>query len=217
MVARIRAVFNETGTTSGFLNDANNLYPYIDSAQNEIINTLMALQKRKRIAEPFYECELLKVIIGYKQFDILNNKTVYKFTDMGITDYKEPYDLQLINASYAYKRSAALMNLSQMHWCEKNEYQKPTLKNPAYAINNYIEIVISPAPVLDAVQTNGGEFRYYFKPLEITGGATPITIRSRCHEAMIYFSLSLAYDQDKEKELAMKYQKLFENEILQLI
>ena len=63
MILRIRSIFNETGTTSGFLSDADNIKKYIDSSQNQIIDRLLSLQKGLQKTLPFFEIEALKILI----------------------------------------------------------------------------------------------------------------------------------------------------------
>lgn len=210
MILRIRSIFNETGTTSGFLSDANNIKKYIDTSQNQIIDRLLSLQKGMQNTQPFFEIEALKILIVKNTFDIVSDTDTYLFGALGITNYKQTYDLQADLNNSGVKKGCTYRNISQMKWNDLNTYQAASFSYPYYSINTSSEIIISPAPT--ANKDDGADYRYYKKPEEVTG-ATELTLTSECHEAVLYLSTAMAYDQDKELQLAAKYYQLFEKTI----
>lgn len=207
MILRIRSIFNETGTDSGFLDDADNIKKYIDTSQNQIIDRLLSLQKGMQKTLPFFEVEALKILITKVTFNIDIAVDTYLFGDLAIENYKQPYDLQADLNNSGLKKGCTYKHVSEMKWNALNTYQAASLAYPYYTVNTSSEIIVAPTPTANG--TNAADFRYYKKPAEVTG-SVELTLTSECHEAILYLSTALAYDQDKEQGLAAKYYQLFE-------
>lgn len=209
IILRIRSIFNETGTTSGFLSDADNIKKYIDSSQNQIIDRLLSLQKGLQKTLPFFEIEALKILITLNTFNIDIAVDTYLFADLAIEDYKQVYDLQADLNNSNLKKGCTYRNSSEMKWNALNTYQSASFAYPYYTVETSSKIIVAPTPT--ANKTNGADFRYYKQPAEVTG-STELTLTSECHEAILYLAVSLAFDQDKETALATKYYSLFEKQ-----
>lgn len=212
MILRIRSIFDESGTTSGFLTDTN-IKKYIDSAQNQIIDRLLALQKKMQMLHPFFEYDSLKILITLKTFNITNATDTYSFTSIAISDYKENYDLQ-VNVAGTGKYGATYTDIAKLKWIAQNTYEAPNAAHPVYAIDRSNGIIIAPVPTADTA--SGADFRYYKLPADISAGGD-ITLLTETHEAMMYLALSMAYDQDKEGNYAAKYLNLFEKHLATIL
>lgn len=212
MILRIRSIFDESGTTSGFIAD-DDIKRYIDSSQNQIIDRLLALQKKMQQLHPFFEYDSLKVLITLKSFNVTNTTDTYSFGTIVISDFKENYDLQ-INVAGTGKYGATYTDIAKLKWIGQNTYEAPNASHPVYAIDRSNGLIISPVPTEDTA--NGADFRYYKIPADVSTGGD-LTLLSETHEAMMYLALSMAYDQDKEGNYAAKYLNLFEKHLATIL
>lgn len=215
MLLRIRAIFNETGTTSGFLDNDANLLKYIDSGQNEVADRLLSVQTKMKVIKPFFEYDSLKVLITLHNFPLETGVYEYRFSDLTITDYKLQYDLQIED------KGATFLPIAELEWRKQNSFLSANVYNPYYTINSSSSIEISPVPT---IYENGYEvnFRYYKKPFSLTDNVitgpivSELTLLPETHEAIMYYALSLAYEQDKETNLSTKYLTKFEKQLAEL-
>lgn len=213
LILRARSILNEIGTTSGFWSDTNSLYKYLDSAQREVIDNLLQLQKKMQKVNEFYESESLKILITSKTFNLTTADT-YTFSGLSLTDYKWNYDLQLDLNGGGTKYGATYKSIAEMMWQKNNYATAPSLKSPIYAIETSSQLVLYPAPTGSI--TNGGIFRYYKTPATVTS-SQDLLLTSETHEALLYFTVALALEQDKNNTDASRFMKMFYDKLMTLI
>lgn len=175
---------------------------------------MISLQTLRRKREPFFEYQVIKPLVTSTSGKVgLGLTTEIAFGDLGVTDYKAPYELFLLYGESIVP--ATLVTPAELRWNEQNQYQQANVSKPQYAIYSSKEIWFRPGISADDTINNAITFYYYQAPPKITvsgGTITDLTISERAHECILYYVLSKCFDKDKEIELAKKYTEAYEKE-----
>ena len=198
-VLRVRAIYDENGVTSGFLDNTNDIYKFIDSGHNELITIgilrLRLSRKLKDNQEPAFLTPLIKI-------DPLNTTTI----GATLQEYALPADyIETYRATYDYSGGATalkncdLMTFDEAYLKQSISLLQADLNNPVYYIR-LGKIGFYPQPI--GAHANSYEHYYIYKPAEIVSGTSAFILGTECHEAIVKYTAYLSFMKDGEMNLA---------------
>lgn len=220
MLSRLRGLLDES--SAGFWTDAQ-LYQYLDSAQNLIINKLLDKQKQLKLAlGNNYEIETLKPLI--KLSSAISTSTNPNISLSGISDLLEIYQVYLYDNT---NKNELLLNYIPLYDFRRRKenaytshtYSKADKTGQVYCSWYQGNIVTSfTAITTDTTYTtyvyDKAYVYYYAQPTAVAAGQN-YTLPSNTHEAGVLFAAALAnFQNGKVQEGNLFYQqaeKLIQN------
>jgi hypothetical protein len=214
VLGEVRARAAERGVTSGFYDNAAELYKYMTSVRNLAYEFLLKSMRELRKGEKFYEPECLKDAIKDKNFNLGNGTVDYDIVStLLITDFKAVYSLELCTNNDGNLYPAAELTDKERRERQKNPFSQAKHTMPTFSRKKKT-ISISPAPT--AAVTNGGLLKYYPELPEITA-SVDTGLGSEMNNVLIEGTLWKAMEQDGQYGYAKGYKEEFYNQLQLLI
>jgi len=215
MLSRLRALLDEP--SAGFYTDAQ-LYQYLDSAQNLIIEFLISKQRSLRTVKgDTFEIETLKPLI--KLTSAIATGANPNISLSGVNDIIELYQIYLYNNSSGTELLLTYIPLRDLKQRSQNSYTAHSYNSTLHTGQVYCSLYQGNILTsFNAITTDTSSFYdkakvyYYAQPTAVSAGQN-YTLPSETHEAGILFAVSLALEQDKKTQEA----KTFFNQAQQLI
>lgn len=202
-VLRVRSILDENGVTSGYYDNTLDIYKWIDSAKNEIIDTKVSIYRLMRSKIIDFEIpEVLKPLI---KLDALNTTTV----GPTLQEYALPSDyIETYWAEYDYaggliitRKVCTLLEFREIQYRQGNSYKVATADFPVYYIKAQ-KIGFYPQPI--GAKANAYNHYYIYSPAEITSGTGAFVLGTETHELMVQYAVSQGLLKDGQIEAGIK-------------
>lgn len=192
--ARHRSIIDETGVTTGYVDDTNDLLKWFDSGENELIQFVIKNNP---------DSDILAPIVA---LDPLNTTTIGSSRQ----EYNLPSDFnKTYRASYNYAGTGTgiypctKFTFDEVLNRENNDFEKATADSPVYYIKGS-KIGFYPQPI--GAAANMYE-HFYFK--QKTAISTAFTLVPLTHEPIVWYAVAMYFLKDGQNENALTYLKKF--------
>lgn len=202
-VLRVRSLLDENGITSGYYDNTLDLYKYLDSAKNEIIDTKVSIYRLMR--EKISDFEIPEVLKPLIKLDTTNTTTV----GPALQEYALPTDyIETYWAEYDYaggvvltRKVCTLLEFREIQYRQANGYKLATGDYPVYYIKAQ-KLGFYPQPI--GAKANAYNHYYIYKPAEITSSTTAFVLGSETHELMVQYAAAHGLLKDGQIEAGIK-------------
>lgn len=203
-LAQLRYLVNES--SAGFWTDAQ-LYSYLDSAMNLVIDTALAKMETERLQNKYQGSILLQPLhtLDTSNTTVAGTQEYSLPSDFLVTDFCDYTPDDRVNGVLP----SVLVDYNKMRFMNTNTYLVYTANNPAYYIRG-AKIGFFPVPVTGGAGANRYNHYYYKRPATIASGTAgnEIPLKLEAHEPIILLGFHYALLQDsRDNEAQAQYNK----------
>lgn len=207
LLLRLRNLLNEA--SAGFYTDAQ-LYAYLDSAQNFIIQNLLCRQNALKDTMAYFEYKTLKTVL--KQGTI-STTTANSYSLSSLTDFIQLQSIEIYNASPERCLQTTEVPYMKLQYLKTNTYQGHTYNSSDKTGQVYYSLrgTTIQTSFSDSNFPNSDyatlRVNYYYQPSAIASGVEA-TLEDHTHESIINLAFSYALKQDGRTQEAFAQEQL---------